>query len=174
MSIDVDVFPTKPELIYWGVLKERWQALLGSPSDELLGKNPTCHFLGTDEPVNDNSQLLIGSAYYFRLTIPNTVGLTIVSNSAVGIDEKGWLEDYGRNLTPDIIEKYSVLWKAVGYCYFLESMGGRSKQESKVLIPLTSAIAELCSGNVVISSSNFDLGVGVYSADAFLHAFPNI
>src|SRR5258707_7080184 len=152
MSIDVDVFPTKPELIYWGALKERWQALLGSSSDELLGKNPICHFLGTDEIANDDSQLLIGKAYYFGLAIPNTVGLTVVSNSAVGVDERGWLEDYGRNLTLDILERYIELWKAAPHCYEATSLGGRGKFESKVFIPLISAVAELCFGYVIVMS----------------------
>src|SRR5258705_13872959 len=115
MSIDVDVFPTKPELIYWEDLKARWQALLEGSSDELLGKNPTCHILGTDEPVNNDSQLVVGAYYYFGLAIPNRLGLRVAFNSEVYTSERDYVEDYGRNLTVDVIEKYIELWKVLGY-----------------------------------------------------------
>jgi hypothetical protein len=172
MSIDLDIFPTSKRGVCWRNIEDRLQALLGASSHELLGDHPALWHLSSHTVMGDDDNLTPNNSYYFALAVPNTLILTVMPNQG-NLDEHEYLEDYGRNLAPVVIQELANRWHKVGYYYELTSMMGRSKPEPELLIALTSAIADVCSGYIIVMNDDiFDLGVGIYTSEQFRQAHP--
>lgn len=174
MSIDLDIFPTTPEFICWGSLKDRFLKLLTPEDVERLGK-VSLFRRGSNEVVAEEDKLFIDSNknyshYYLSSDIPNTLGISMGRNEPNYVDEFEYLDDYGHNLDAATIQILAQKWKSIGYNYEVTSMAGRSKHEPPLFVALAAAIAHLCEGYVIVMSDNFTKDVGVYTPDVFQQA----
>lgn len=162
MSIEVDIFPTSPAVPTWGEVKSQFMTLLSNQAD--LAEQLDLRLLGPDELIRDDEYFIPESAYYLELSVPNTLG--IVMSKGDDIDKNAYLEDYGRNLSTEKIADYVTLWSEAAYYFEVTSQAGRSEKEGFLFIALARAPANSCNGYVIVMhSSAFNLGVGVYSPD---------
>ena len=84
MSIDLDIFPTRPRFFSWGELKDKFLELLTPEDVQRLG---TVSLLksGSDEVVTQDRKLSVDSNkncyyYYLSLDIPNTLDFGVIKN----------------------------------------------------------------------------------------------
>jgi len=90
-----------------------------------------------------------------------------VSPNHPNLDEQDYLEDYGRALEPEILEKLVSLWRSTGYNIGITSLGGRPKGELYIFRCLAIALANTCHGYIIVMNEVFGLDVGVYAPDVF-------
>ncbi len=176
MSIDVKVFPTISDIAIWGDIREKLYVIVSAKEKELLGEDISLLELSSRQKVENDKQLSLGQQYYLILKIPNTLSISVISKTE-DLDEENleldYLEDYGCNLTSEEVQILSERWRVARYFYSIASFGGRSKQESKLLIELATTIAYICSGYIVVTNNDlFDLGIGVYTPEEFQYTKP--
>ena len=179
MSIDLDVFPTTSKTLYWKDIRVRLEILLGNLAPRLVGEQPKLRHLGSDLIVQEDEALFYPNHYIFDLAIPNGLGLGIESNKDILIDERDYLEGYGRNLAPETIQQLVEVWKAVGYSFTLTVPAVRSSEDDLLFVCVATAFADACEG-YVISMGDYGyieevsgLGVGVYTAEEFRRVIPH-
>jgi hypothetical protein len=172
MSVDLTIIPTIEQPLKWESLLKHWRSFLTYEQNELLGQNPALFHLGTHERLEDNATLAVNAHYYPKLTIPNTLSLSLNSNQSIGVADRE--DEYlrGSNLSEDSIQKISHQWKSIGYSFNVDSMGGRGVHESHLMIGLVKAITLMCEGYVVVDSDAFAIGEGIYTLDQFMNIQP--
>lgn len=172
MSIDLEVFPTRPHVMTWGAIQTTMQELADPALCALVGKAPTLVELATRTVMLPAVALTLNSCYILELAVPNTLGLQVVPNAG-NVDVTAYLEDYGRNLSPASLRQLVDQWEAVGYYYGFTSLAGRSKHESRLLVLLVTSVASLCHGYVIVMNDDIlNVGVGVYPPEQFQHVMP--
>jgi hypothetical protein len=165
MSIDLDIAPLRATPVTWGALRARWGERLGDRAF-LIGPG-IARRLGIGTVFDDGDALSPSSPVIFELATANTLSLTSMRNQG-NLDEREYLEDYGRNLSPAEITRLADAWRDVGVSYGLSSGGGRSSDEPSLLIALACAVGDLCDGRIIVMNDGvFDLGVGVYEPAQF-------
>lgn len=173
MSIDLDVFPTNADLFTWKQLKNKFQELLSFEDRERIGK-PSLLKLNPKIKIEDDEQLSFHSEdhvfYYPSFDISSTLSIGITKNKSNYTNELEYLEDFGRNLDTQNIQKLAQQWKEVGYTYGLTTYAGRSKWEPDLFVALATAIAYLCQGYVIVMNDVFTVDVGVYNLQEFQQA----
>lgn len=171
MSVDLDILPTALQLARWGDIKYVLKELLG-PSEVLLEGHISLVELHSKTIVSECERLMLNSHYYFVLSTPNTLGLSVSPNKG-NLDEHIYLEDFGRNLTPLATRSLVERWHAAGCIYAVTSMGGRSLLEPKIFVALATAIAYISKGYVIVMDNGiFDVSIGIYSAEQFKRVKP--
>ena len=80
------------------------------------------------------------------------------------------MDDYGRNLDTATIKALSQDWKSVGYVYGIANIASRNNLESRLPIILATAMAYLCQGCIIVTSSDFTFDIGVYTPEEFQQA----
>lgn len=164
MSVDVGIFPTQDNLFTWQELRDAWQAI-NRTREDLPQFRANLVEIGSERVVNDEESLSMKKPYYFELGFPNTLGLMKCLNKG-NLNERDYLEDAGTNLSTEAIEAYTRKWETVGYYYNLTSSGGRGIHELDLMITLSSAIADLCDGGVMLWSQGvFDPDRGIFTAE---------
>lgn len=176
MSIDLKVFPTTPDILFWGDIKRQLYRLISPEQNNFFGKNISCFKSCSQQKVPDDEQLSLDQNYYLSLAIPNTLSISVISKSE-DIDEESlevdYLEDYGCNLDNKEIQTLAELWRVARYFYNISSFGGRSQDEPKLLITLVTAISYASAGYIIVTNNNlFDLGIGVYKSEEFQYTKP--
>ncbi|MGG6294147.1 hypothetical protein ACQ4M4_06965 [Leptolyngbya sp. AN02str] len=173
MSVDIEVIPVKNKTFTWEALKFELLALsLDQQVSLLLGREPKLLKLSSRHEVEVGQVILPTNYYCFQLTRDNTLMLSCDKNAETYTDEQAYLDDFGRNLTPDIRAYISKCWAEVGYSYAVESWGGRTEGETVLLVAISKAIARLLDGFIVIKDDLFSLPVGVYSPSEFSSCKP--
>jgi hypothetical protein len=169
MSFDLDIVPTRSAPFSAGALVAGWARRLDARA-ALLGAPPRLRRLGSGGVLADDEIIAAPSHVVFELAVANTLTLSASPNEG-NLDEREYLEDYGRNVDAPAIEGLAAAWRRAGYWYALSSGGGRSVDEPALLIGLAAAVADLCDGRVVVTSDGIlDLGVGVYTPDDLARA----
>lgn len=172
MAVDLDIFPTSKTLPIWGEIKDLWITL--SPDQPHLAQKLFLKKLGSHTVVQEHERLVVGLSYYPELSINNTLGITAVSINGVKLSAEDFLQDYGRNLSADLLRDYTYQWDAAGYMIEITSFGGRSKEEPRLMVTLASAIAKSCAGYIIVSDEHiFGVKVGVYSPDVIATLRPD-
>lgn len=172
VSIDLEIFPTRPQIISWRQIVEPLRELLGLSADDLLGAAPSLVVLKTHTVLEPSQPMSVNASYYLNLAVRTTLGITLMPNQG-NVDEVNYLEDYGRNLDPDFIRYLAEQWQAAGHYYGIESLAGRNKQEPLIFVALAAAIARACQGYIILMNDDiFDLDVGIYTPEQFRKADP--
>lgn len=153
MSIDVMILPgRKPELVpslFFGQLGLERR----NPAAALIGETPALLELGSREVVATDGALEPGRAYIFRLATENT--LTLSTGVSTDFDEEEYVEDYGRNLSPEERATIIEAWRHAGPGLTLSSGGGRAAGELELLAALARCCARDLSGWICIESGAF-------------------
>lgn len=132
-----------------------------------MGENPSFVLFGKHERVLGSQTVSPPTVGYFELGVPNTLSMGFRQNGKY-LDERDYLEDYGRNLKDAEIEELILAWKRTGCAFDISSNAGRSKLEYRLLQALVCALAELTAGRVIsMDDRYFDLGVGVFTPKEF-------
>lgn len=179
MSINLEVIPTIAKTLYWKNIRVRLEALLETSARGLLGEQPQLRHLGSKLVVRDDEALSYPNYYSFDLAFPNALSLSIDGNKDIGVNERGELEAYGRNLAPETIRQLTEIWKVIGYSFEASCPMGHSSEEALLLVCIATILANACDG-YVISTGDYGyiekvsgLGVGVYTAEEFRQVIPH-
>jgi hypothetical protein len=92
----------------------------------------------------------MGEHVCLYLAADNTLALSI--GLSTDFDEKEYVEDYGRNLTPEERETIINAWKRAGPSLTISSDGGRAGGEFELLAALARRGARALSGWICIES----------------------
>ncbi|HNT76539.1 MAG TPA: hypothetical protein PKH77_16120 [Anaerolineae bacterium] len=169
MSVDLDILSTSPTVICWNDVKDRLKELLG-PLASVLGENSVPVILRTHEALNPDKPFSFEDSYGLNLEIQNTLGIHVWSNVKYPI-ERDYLEDYGRNLSLEVVEDLLDRCRSAGHHYGIGSFAGRGPHEFQIMAALAVAIAEACQGYVVLMNDGiFDLATGIYAPEQFRQA----
>jgi hypothetical protein len=123
------------------------------------------HRLRTDETAGLADQLALGEFYTLHLSGPCTISISAHSNEPY-LNERDYLEDYGRDLDPAYIDSLVTIWRSAGYHFGITTMGGRPKGELEIFCYLAIAVAHACAGYVIVMEA-LGIPIGVYSPDDF-------
>jgi hypothetical protein len=141
---------------------------LDSSGNNLLGENFALIDLETRRALSEDDVLAIDRVYYFELSIPNTLGIGAhsIPEFILG-SEQEYLQEIGPNLKRELVREIAMKWAEVGHSFGVESLGGRSKHESKLMIALITAIAMLTDGYITFASDDFGIELGIYTPEVF-------
>lgn len=168
MTISVDVIPSSPTPVFWGDLKRRiLSSVMDSEIQHLVGTAPRLHERQSKRSVDDSETLSVPGYYYFELARDSTLSLDLEPNH----DEQGlsdFVDDFGRNLTPETKESIWKKWRRAGFFVCVSSYGGRAKHELDLLVQIANFVALLTNGLVVVMDNGvFAHPVGIYVPDEF-------
>ncbi|HTK06037.1 MAG TPA: hypothetical protein VL485_02620 [Ktedonobacteraceae bacterium] len=178
MSIELWGFPTVEKPLSSKDIWEHLETLLGASAGRLLGEQPQLLHLGSHRVVQEDEMLTPDSYYSFHLAVPTTLSLGMSVNKKNSLDEQDFLEEYGRNLTPEKIQRLVEAWKAIGYTFSIITGAGRSPDEPLLFVCLAAALAFACEGYVINTGDygyiqeKYGLEIGVYTAEEFSRAIP--
>jgi hypothetical protein len=169
MSLDLVIIPTVNQPIRWLDLKKQWLAYMNKSQRQLVGTGVLLKEVGSHKLVVGSSLLELSGHYYFELVIPCTLVLGVSTNEQLEFAgyEQEIIEDYGRNLTTEVIRFIAQRWSSLGYGFDITSMGGRSKHESGLMVALASALAALCEGWIGVETTGFGDSPAMYTSEQF-------
>jgi hypothetical protein len=172
MSIDVKIIPTRDILISWGNLRKQLSMLADSDEQKkLLGQIRL--FRGSDgTDISESESIQNEQLYVFSNEMSKTLSFHSTSwQGSTEEDVREYLSDYGEHLSDEQLTDYAQKWITTGIYYIVTSKGGRSEQEPSLLVKLSVALANICSGYIILQDSDvFSLNAGIYSPEQFKNA----
>lgn len=171
MSLDIAIIPTRETFISWGEIRRHWKQSSDPSLNDLLKICEVVEIV-SKRVLGDDEVLSPGKTYFLKLSVENTLLCNVLLNDDF-LDPGDYLEDYGRNLSKELILSISQRWEEIGFYYEITTMAGRSRYEAKLLVDLASTLGELSKGYVLVMNNGiFDVPVGAYEPAMFRKAEP--
>lgn len=166
MSVDIFVLPGHPVTVRWQELRERWAELVDAAYAGDVAAALLCP-AGSHAALDDDAPIGGEGAWWIQVPSASTLGLTAAPTADLYSDSD-FVEDYGRNLTPDTTAKVVRQLRESPIVYDVSSFGGRPRHEGALFVALASALALLSDGWVVVMDDDlFTLDVGIYDGGTF-------
>jgi hypothetical protein len=171
MAIDLDVIPGSPRSIRWVEIKRLLDFLVPpGPIRRQIGTEPALYELPSKRLVTDDEVLTSSRCYYFDMAHCHSLSMYIARNRD-DREDFGYISDFGRNLSPQVLESLYRRWKQAGFLVCLSSRAIRDQNDLTIMAFIAITIAQLTEGCVVVMDNGiFPVSVGVYSPEEFLQA----